>query len=135
MTSSAEEYRHYARQCLELAPTFQDKEARMSLLGSAQAWSRLAHLALANRQIAAKKVGADKVMRDGRTLPSRQRTYIHLHVQVDRLEDAISHFYNVINELSRRVSTLERQLKPSAKDGDLSGSGGAPAKGADRPAA
>src|SRR5207247_3824667 len=44
-----------------------------------------------------KKVGADKrVVRDSRTLPSRQRTYIHLHVQVDRLEDSISHFYNVI---------------------------------------
>jgi uncharacterized protein YlxW (UPF0749 family) len=115
VTSSAEEYRHYARQCLELAPTFQDKEARMSLLGSAQAWSRLAHLALANRQIAAKKVGANKrVMRDRRTLPSRQRTYRYLHVRVDRLEDAISHFYKVINELRRDVSTLEKQLKPSA---------------------
>ena len=52
MTSSAEEYRRYARQCLEIAPTFQDKEARATLLGSAQAWSRLAHLALANRHIA-----------------------------------------------------------------------------------
>jgi hypothetical protein len=79
---------------------------------------------------------ADKlVMRDRRTLPSRQRTYRHLHVRVDRLEDAISHFYNVINELCSRVSTLEKQLKPSAKDGDLPGSRGAPTKGADRPAA
>ena len=52
MTSSAEEYRRYARQCLEIAPTFQDKEARATLLGSAQAWSRLAHLALAHRHIA-----------------------------------------------------------------------------------
>jgi hypothetical protein len=52
VTSSAEEYRRYARQCLEIAPTFQDKEARATLLGSAQAWSRLAHLALANRHIA-----------------------------------------------------------------------------------
>jgi hypothetical protein len=102
---------------LKLAPTFQDKEARVSLLGSAQAWSRLAHLALANRQIAAKKGGADKrVMRDRRTLPSRQRTYRHLHVRVNRLEDAIRHFYNVINELREvlnelreRVSTLERK--------------------------
>jgi hypothetical protein len=74
-------------------------------------------------------------MRDRRTLPSRQRTYRYLHVRVDRLEDAISHFYNVITELRRRVSTLEKQLKPSAKDGDPPGSRGAPAKGADRPAA
>jgi hypothetical protein len=55
-------------------------------------------------------------MRDRRTLPSRQRTYRHLHVRVDRLEDAISHFYNVINELRTRVSMLEKQLKPLAKD-------------------
>jgi hypothetical protein len=52
VTSSAEEYRRYARQCLEIAsPTFQDKEARATLLGFAQAWLRLAHLALANRHI------------------------------------------------------------------------------------
>jgi hypothetical protein len=50
--SSAEEYRRYARQCLEIAPTFQDEEARATLLGLAQAWLRLMHLALANRQIA-----------------------------------------------------------------------------------
>jgi hypothetical protein len=52
VTSSAEEYWRYARQCLEIAPSFQDKEARATLLGFAQAWSRLAHLALANRHIA-----------------------------------------------------------------------------------
>jgi hypothetical protein len=50
--SSAEEYRRYAQQCLEIAPTFQDEEARATLLGLAQAWLRLVHLALANRQIA-----------------------------------------------------------------------------------
>jgi hypothetical protein len=55
-------------------------------------------------------------MRDRRTLPSRQRTYIRMHTRVDRLEDAITHFYNVINELRRRVSTLEKKLKPLAKD-------------------
>jgi hypothetical protein len=37
---------------LELASTFQDKEARVILLGFAQGWSRLAHLAQANRHIA-----------------------------------------------------------------------------------
>jgi hypothetical protein len=52
VTSKAEEYQRYARQCLEVAPTFQDKEARVILLGQAQAWLRLAHLALANRHIA-----------------------------------------------------------------------------------
>src|SRR5215831_14221438 len=50
--SRAEEYRRYARQCLEIAPTFQDEEARATLLGVARAWLRLAHLAQANRQIA-----------------------------------------------------------------------------------
>jgi hypothetical protein len=35
-----------------------------------------------------------------------------MHARVDRLEDAISHFYNVINELRRRVSTREKKLKP-----------------------
>jgi len=42
--------------------------------------------------------------------------FIRLYARVDRLEDAISHFYNVINELRRRVSTLEKKLKPLAKD-------------------
>jgi hypothetical protein len=64
-----------------------------------------------------KKSGADKrVMRDRRALPSRQRTYTRLRARVDHFEDAISHFYNVINELRRRVSTLEKKSKPLAKD-------------------
>jgi hypothetical protein len=50
--SRAEECRRYARQCLEIAPTFQDEEARATLLGFAEAWLRLAHVAL-DRQIAA----------------------------------------------------------------------------------
>jgi hypothetical protein len=71
-----------------------------------------------------KKSGADKrVMRNRRTLPFRQRTYRRLHVRVDSLEDAIGHFYYVINELRRRVSTLEKKLKPLAKD-DPNGSNG-----------
>jgi hypothetical protein len=57
-------------------------------------------------------------MRDRRTLPSRQRTYIRLRVRVDDLDDTISHFYKVINELRRRVSTLEKKLRP------LNGGGG-----------
>jgi hypothetical protein len=52
VTSRAEQYRRYARQCMEVAPTFQDEEARATLLDLAQAWLRLAHLALANRYIA-----------------------------------------------------------------------------------
>ncbi len=51
-----------------------------------------------------------------RTQPARQRTYIRLRARVEALEDAISHFYNVIDELRRRVSTLEKKLKPLAKD-------------------
>ena len=51
-------------------------------------------------------------MRDRRTLPSRQRTYMRLRARVDRLEDANSHFYNVKNELRERVSMLEKKLKP-----------------------
>jgi predicted nucleic acid-binding Zn-ribbon protein len=54
--------------------------------------------------------------RDRRTPPARQRSYIRLHTRVDRLEDAVSHFYNVINELRERVSTLEKKLNPLAKD-------------------
>ena len=42
-------------------------------------------------------------MRDRRTQPARQRSYIRLNARVDRLEDTISHFSNVINELRRRV--------------------------------
>src|SRR5262249_23631636 len=52
VTSRAEEYWRYARQCLKIAPTFQDEEKGATLLGQAQAWLRLAHLAQANRQIA-----------------------------------------------------------------------------------
>ena len=55
-----------------------------------------------------------KPPRDRRTPPARQRTYIRLRSRVDRLEDAISDSYNVINELRRRVSTLEKKLtRPS----------------------
>jgi hypothetical protein len=59
---------------------------------------------------------AKLVMRNRRTLPSRQRTHIRLRARVDRLEDATSHFYNVANQLRRRVSALEKKLKPLAKD-------------------
>jgi hypothetical protein len=50
VTSRAEVYQRYARQCVEIAPTFQ-KKRRATLLGQAQAWLRLAHLAQANRHI------------------------------------------------------------------------------------
>jgi hypothetical protein len=63
-----------------------------------------------------------------------ERAYGGLNTRIDRLEDAMNHFYNVINKLRRRVSTLEKQLKPLAKDGDLPGSGGALADGADHAA-
>jgi hypothetical protein len=57
-----------------------------------------------------------KPPRNRRKQPARQRTYVRLYARVDRLEDAISHFYNVINELRRRVSTLDKKSKPLAKD-------------------
>jgi len=54
-----------------------------------------------------------KPPRDRRTQPYRQPTYKRLSARVDRLEDAISHFYNVLTELrSRGVSTLEKKSKP-----------------------
>ena len=72
-------------------------------------------------------------MPDRPTEPARdrayQRAYERLYDRIDRLEDrledGISHFYNVIDELRRRVSMLEKQLKPLAKDGDPPGSPGA----------
>jgi len=54
--------------------------------------------------------------RNRRTQPARQRAYVRLNARIDRLEDTISHFYSVINELRRRVSTLEKKLEPLAKD-------------------
>jgi hypothetical protein len=53
--------------------------------------------------------------RDRRTQPARQRT-MRLYARVDCLEDAISHFYNVISQLRERVSTLEKKLNFLAKD-------------------
>ena len=49
--------------------------------------------------------------RDRRTQPARQRSYIRLHARVNGLEDAVSHFYKLINELRERVSTLEKKLE------------------------
>jgi len=51
-----------------------------------------------------------------RTEPSRQRTYVRLYARVEALEDAISHFYKVINELHKRVDKLhERVSTPERK--------------------
>ena len=47
--------------------------------------------------------------------PAGQRAE-RLDARVDRVEDAINHFYNVINELRERVSTLEKGLNPLPKD-------------------
>jgi len=52
-----------------------------------------------------------KPPRDKRKQPARQPAYKRLSARVDCLEDAISHFYNVINELRGRVSTLEKKNK------------------------
>ena len=48
--------------------------------------------------------------RNRRTQPARQRNNIRLHARVNGLEDAVSHFYKLINELRERVSTLEKKL-------------------------
>ena len=52
-------------------------------------------------------------MQDRPTTPPGERAYEPLYDRIDRLEerleDAISHFYNAINELRERVSTLEKK--------------------------
>ena len=72
-TSRAEEYWRYARQCLEIAPTFQDKEARATVLGFARAWLRLAYLAQANRHIAELTVQVARRVQSLRTRLTRAR--------------------------------------------------------------
>jgi prefoldin subunit 5 len=52
-----------------------------------------------------------KPPRDRRTQPAPERAYERADPRIDRLEDTISHFYNVINELRERVSTLEKKLE------------------------
>jgi hypothetical protein len=59
--------------------------------------------------------GQLSMRRNRRTQPARQRTYIRLYARVDHLEDTISHFYNVINELRRRISTLEKKKSLSQR--------------------
>ena len=76
VTSRAEEYRRYARQCLEIAPAFRDEEARATLLGLEQAWLRLTHLALANRQMPnwrSRSLASVKSLSTGLTRASAQR--------------------------------------------------------------
>ena len=43
--------------------------------------------------------------------PARQRAYVRLQAQIGRLEDTITYFHNAINELRRRVSTVEKELE------------------------
>ena len=48
-------------------------------------------------------------------MPKRPTEPAHEHERlgprIDRLEDTISHFYNVINELRERLSTVEKKLE------------------------
>jgi hypothetical protein len=44
VTSRADEYRRRAQQCLEMARTFGDRNARVTLSHMAQAWLRLAEM-------------------------------------------------------------------------------------------
>ncbi len=56
---------------------------------------------------------------DRRTEPARQRPYKHLSARVAALEDAISHFYNIIRALRERVSMLEKKLEPEDEQTNL----------------
>jgi hypothetical protein len=44
-----------------------------------------------------------------------ERAYGRLSARVDRLEDAMSHFYNVINKMRERVSTLDERVSTLEK--------------------
>ena len=50
-------------------------------------------------------------MPDRPTAPLPARYYDRVNARIDRLEDTITHFYNVIKELRERVSTLEKKLE------------------------
>jgi ubiquinone biosynthesis protein UbiJ len=55
---------------------------------------------------------ANSVMPNRPTEPDvPERAYGRLNTRIDRLEDAMNHFYNVINKLRERVSTLEKKLE------------------------
>ena len=43
--------------------------------------------------------------------PAPERAYERANARIDRLEDTITHFCNVIKELRERVSTLEKKLE------------------------
>ena len=121
MTNRAEEYRRYARQCLEVAPAFQDEEARASLLGIARAWLRLAYLAQANRQIAelAVQIARHRVIVK-HLLDTGQHSEMAVSL-LDALEGSLHLFerhriFVLSQQECRRVSTLEKKLEPLAKD-------------------
>jgi hypothetical protein len=106
VTGRAEEYWRYARQCLEIAPTFQDEEARATLLGFAHAWSRLAHLALANRHIAELNVQIVRqrlIIKDALDTGQRLEMAVSL---LDALEGSLrifeKHRILVLGQLKRR---------------------------------
>jgi hypothetical protein len=45
------------------------------------------------------------------TEPRPERAHERVNARIDRLEDTNTHFYNLINELRERVSTLEEKLE------------------------
>ena len=45
-----------------------------------------------------------------------ERPYERVNARIDSLEDSISHFYKVINDLRERVSTTEKKLNALAED-------------------
>src|SRR6516162_4487153 len=59
---------------------------------------------------------ANSVMPNRPTEPDvPERAYGRLNTQIDRLEDAMNHFYNVINKLRERVSTLDERVSTLEK--------------------
>src|SRR5262249_24416395 len=90
-----------------------DKRADRSATSVVQKIALTAIVARADNSIYRPLLGGPmaKPPRGIRKQPARQPAYKRLSARVDRLEDAISHFYNVINELRRRVSALEKKSK------------------------
>jgi hypothetical protein len=54
-------------------------------------------------------------MPDRPSEPAPERAYERLNNRIDRLEDTMTHFYNVINKLRERASTLDERVSTLEK--------------------
>jgi hypothetical protein len=100
-------YWRHARECLEIAPTFQDEEARATLLALAQVWLRLAHLALANWHIA-----------DLTVQIARQRAIVKYALDTGQRSEMADSLLDALEESLRmfekhRIFLLSLQRQPS----------------------